>query len=611
MQIIIDGRDAVLKEGSSFDFIAENRLFSGSDSYTLTITFPLKDCPQNIEIFGQIHRSEIVPQDITLDCEIRDKAFARFGTLTITEISDVELKAQFLEGRSEQNFAKDFDETYVNELDLGSYPPGLPSAYTPEQAWNPATTDWEAVALPWVSADSGIPHNFADYDESTGKYSWTDDVHTLSWQPYLIHIVRKICEAVGYTCDLTPWEADTYLAQLLLCNTLPDAWDVSGYARALPHWTVAEFFEKLELFMRGEFTIDHRARHISFVFSHAVLEDTPPVLIDKVVDEYSSAIDAEGEKCEYMEAKAFRYADQDLSVWKYQSCDWFFKSWPEDRIVHYPDYNALYQDNKSQLSYNDAGGNHRGQSASGNIGKLLHDQEHDMYFMIRNLSRTATGKNALGQTTYTYRRTLQPVNELGAYMPEGTELDDADEIEFVPAPVDFTEDSYGNVLFLSFSRFSESSSSTTSGVAIGISSDDDDSFQKTGLMQIIESGEKDSPSEYYDKVYIGNYWGFHETGALPYPASSSVRFGADGLPSGFYSRSLSINDPNDPRWAPFYRIDRTRKVSFKFISDDIPSPRALFFIRGRRYVCEKITATFTEEGMSQLLKGEFRPLLDD
>lgn len=36
----------------------------------------------------------------------------------------------------------------------------------------------------------------------------------------------------------------------------------------------------------------------------------------------------------------------------------------------------------------------------------------------------------------------------------------------------------------------------------------------------------------------------------------------------------------------------------------------LFFVRGKRYVCEKITATFTENGMSQLLKGEFWPLLD-
>jgi hypothetical protein len=42
------------------------------------------------------------------------------------------------------------------------------------------------------------------------------------------------------------------------------------------------------------------------------------------------------------------------------------------------------------------------------------------------------------------------------------------------------------------------------------------------------------------------------------------------------------------------------------LSDEIPDARALFYIEGRKYVCEKITATFHEgSGRSQLLKGVF------
>ncbi|MDE6553182.1 MAG: hypothetical protein K2K98_09545, partial [Muribaculaceae bacterium] len=82
-------------------------------------------------------------------------------------------------------------------------------------------------------------------------------------------------------------------------------------------------------------------------------------------------------------------------------------------------------------------------------------------------------------------------------------------------------------------------------------------------------------------------------------------------PAAVFEQSFRINDGVDSRWTPIYHIDRKRKVTFKFLSDDIPNPRALFFIHGRRYICEKITATFTEDGMSQLLKGEFWPLLDD
>ena len=46
MTILIDDKEAILKKGSSFDYISENRLFTGSDSYTLSMTFPLADCPQ-------------------------------------------------------------------------------------------------------------------------------------------------------------------------------------------------------------------------------------------------------------------------------------------------------------------------------------------------------------------------------------------------------------------------------------------------------------------------------------------------------------------------------------------------------------------------------------
>ena len=41
------------------------------------------------------------------------------------------------------------------------------------------------------------------------------------------------------------------------------------------------------------------------------------------------------------------------------------------------------------------------------------------------------------------------------------------------------------------------------------------------------------------------------------------------------------------------------------LSDDIPNVRALFYIKGKQFICEKITATFNEHGMSQLLKGDF------
>ena len=158
MEILINRKRAVLKSGTSFEYVAENRLFSGSDSYTLSITFPLRNCPQNIDIFGRINRADVAAQKVIFDCEIIDRSFIRFGSLTITEISQSEVKAQFLEGRSEANFDNSFDDVFINELDLGAPLTTEPSAVTPLAAWTVGVHNLSFVALPWVTTASGNLH---------------------------------------------------------------------------------------------------------------------------------------------------------------------------------------------------------------------------------------------------------------------------------------------------------------------------------------------------------------------------------------------------------------------------------------------------------------------
>ena len=73
---------------------------------------------------------------------------------------------------------------------------------------------------------------------------------------------------------------------------------------------------------------------------------------------------------------------------------------------------------------------------------------------------------------------------------------------------------------------------------------------------------------------------------------------------------ITINDKSKNSLRTIFNINPKQKVTFKFLANKIPNPRTLFVIRGKRYVCEKITATFTSNGMSQLLKGAFYPIVD-
>ena len=136
-------------------------------------------------------------------------------------------------------------------------------------------------------------------------------------------------------------------------------------------------------------------------------------------------------------------------------------------------------------------------------------------------------------------------------------------------------------------------------------------FAVTGVQCALEAGQKDKVAEYYNCIYVGYWDGAIGTwGKLPHPYVENVVILDDW--SNYYQPhfSLRINDSLAPRSKVVYNINPKQKITFKFLADKIPNVRALFFIRGKRYICEKLTATFTENGMSQLIKGSFYPVVD-
>ena len=608
MQIYVNNKRAALKKGTSFEYVSENRMFTGSDGYTLTITFPLKDCPENIAIFGHINRADVVAQKVIFDCEIRDRGFYKFGSITITEISETEVKTQFLEGRSEQNFDKTFDKVYINELDLGAPPTTSKSSITPSNAWYPEYSGCKYVALPWVNDYSGNIQNKAEHvvdnaAQGRSHFEWSSDTTGLSWQPYLLYITKKICEALpggGYSYDFSKWEEVEEYKYLLICNTLPHAWYMPAFANALPHWTVEEYFEKLELFLGGEFDFDHRGRRITFAFTQATLADKRPVCLEDVVEEHSTEVKVDEENCEYLESKNLVYKDCDHEMWKFYSCDWFIKGW-QNRVVRYNSMTELLNANRWLATWS---GSHQRNS---NRDKILYAADCDAYFIVWPISRKAvTFDFNLGRLIFEYKCRLQPVNLFGGRIVNDDEDADQVEIEFVPAWIDDTDNKYGRVLFLSFSAYDEDTSSTG----------EDESkypFAKTISLSSLEAGEKEKKAEYYDRIYVGWFDGSnHFVGShLPYPNVEDIAIADDWSNFAYVHFSLRINDRKIKRGQIMHKIEPKMKTTFKFLADNIPDVRSVFLIRGKRYICEKITATFTENGMSQLLKGVFYPIVED
>lgn len=661
MEIIINGKEAALKKKTSFEYISENSMFTGSDSYTLTITFPLKDCPQNQAIFGHIERKDVAKSKVVFDCEIRDRAFYKAGSIVVTQVSEVEVKTQFLEGRSEQNFDDTFDDIYLNQLNLGYAPADMrnPANNTPERLYAKYPAH-DYVPLPWVNNSSGnIQNEVLNNGDVPTTYTWQKPTTQLTFQPYLLYILRRICSVLGYTGNFTAIENSDF-KYLIICNTLPAVWGAWNFAIALPHWTLTEFFEQLELFLYGEFAINHKAKTISFRFTTEMVRNTTAVYIDKVVNKYTAEVSQE-QSSDYMGVKNLAYAENDNRYWAYRSCQWYINQYGSeakvfDTLAELNTYAQQFKISGYYVGTNGRGGTSetflRGYPSASEGNSLFYARDVDTYFIMfcykAELVRDAEAHDGTVYHWYKYYNRLEPINQFG---PRVT-VDDADEVEvkIVPAWIDDTDDEHGPCIFLncgemgsatSWTEETDEDGNTTGtltnangsfggnrsgsgrrapaysrssyfGGARGNDYLDDEEYNDGALAQgkagrVIAKGETEKADAYFDCIYMA-FWSNYELwqGLSPCPTIDKVMTNNNfQFIDSTYSLRLNAVSTHIDRTA-MHSIDGKKKYTFSFLADEIPDPHAVFYIEGARYICEKITATFHEStGKSQLLKGVF------
>jgi hypothetical protein len=196
-----------------------------------------------------------------------------------------------------------------------------------------------------------------------------------------------------------------------------------------------------------------------------------------------------------------------------------------------------------------------------------------------------------------YYCALQPINQFGGHIVSDDDDATETEVEFVPAWIDDTDSTYGKCLFLDPASYDEET---------GEEDDDTTTVAQPYPVATLIAGEKDRSSEYYSVIYVAWWDGnLPMLGKMPFPAIDAVEI----LDWKYFTHdfSLRINRSfnSDETNLYKYNIEPTHKYTFKFLANEIPNARALFIIEGKRYLAEKITATFTESGMSQLIKGTF------
>lgn len=588
MIIYVDGKEACIKKDSEFEFVSENPKFSDTNGYSMSIEFPMGGDNGNDAIFGNLNRDDVDKRDELMECEIISGAFYKRGALAIIEVTESMVKGQFLEGvDADDDNDEGIDETFINDLELGSAPVTNPAKITPRQA---REGTGEEVCLPWVPEGYDVANNKANSESE-----WSEETKRLTWQPYLLPIVRRIAEATGYSIDISALES-SYWSRAIICNTLPPSWGLPDYKDAMPRWSVEDFFIKLGKFLKGSFSIDKSEKYIKFTFWEDSERNAGTVVIDDVIDSYSAAVTRDEEDADYLPIKNYRYKQSDSTIWKYLDCPWLLKgNWKIEEVDTVKSLMA------GGFTYDDDG--HR---LTGG-GPIFYCKEIDTYFVTRSnvvYSKGHTTEANSNKYPYAKFNELQPVNVFGPEVIEG--ITEYEELDICPVIVDYALE--GKMMFLPVGSYDSEGNDVLDvdyfnnfekahGVKLsnGIWLGDEIIISQSRITHHIEShSENEEENGWFDCMYIG--FVHDEMWRCPIPYTDVTMYVQNLMCTEHFMR-LSQGGAGE--------VNPKVKYTFSFVADKIHNVNAAFFIHGKRYVCKKITATFSESGMSPIMKGEF------
>ena len=636
MTFLIDNKPAVIKKDTVIDYVSSNLLFDDREDFSLAFEVPLRGCKINREIFSEIYRKDVDIDTLYYDAEIFAGNFHVSGAVTIVEVTDDHLKLQFISGRSFKNFYVDWDEKFINELELGSYDTSI-GTRTPASMWGSS----DVIALPWVNNSSGNLQNRAE--KVNGTWTWhtqqdddddTEVVKALSCQLRLYVLVQKICAALGYTLYASEWASHPELYNLYMLNTVPAVLKESGWAQALPHWSLNDFFAYLEKLLLGEFDIDHKRKTVTFSFSIANQAAAGEVEIADIVDEFSVDVTNE-DKSDYAGTANTGYQTCSHPLWNFYSCFWYFKKHPHAHVQQYATLQQL-------INHIHTYGPSKGRSATGSTNDqwLLYAQDMQTYFVLVERLRKPTDERT-SLPLYGSGYELRPVNRFGDWIVDIDDYKRKDDIRFVPAWLDLCvevgdddeEIVKGRVLFLEPGTTDNESASgighrpPPSSMAEVVEWQKEVSQTSLFTTQVLMNGDSDSDHTYYDKIYVGFWYG--EPGVfgdkLPAPWIDQFEIESDWdyvslgnsqhkivnnytVVSSGHDGTLRINNllyRFGPTRDAMTKIDEHKRYEFSFISDDVPNVRSKFYIRGKWYLCSELQAEITHNGLKPVMKGTF------
>lgn len=590
MKILVNGKEAVLKTGSSFEYVSENPLFTEAEGYSLEIEFPLKDCPQNILIFGALHVKGVDISTVTFPCEIITESFNKSGILTITEVNDASVKAQFLEGMSQENFASVLN-SYINELDYGDYD-------GTRGGWSHDPSEWPGgigIFEGWTQ--------FEIWDKSSksvlGPVEADPDGHDfLCRHIYLWKLVELVALVMpgGWSLDQENMKQMEVYEYAIIANRRNFIRNDSGdrirpLNLSLPHWTVREFFNYVGDFFGFATKIDVNSRSISFVPYKDFVDSNEVEL--QVSDDFTVEIVSEESK--YRGNRKYSLPDNSDPK-KLNSCRYILD---DQRVPH-----QTMTSTQFFQAIKNAQGNDPDPSAEYMPAYLYYLSDVDQYAVITECEKDETrpGRVILKADI---------INQCDS--EEGGE-----ELKLCPCP-------QGGEVY----RYHDWPQFYYNLPEIEIPDDPDECYDSDApwneppVMDRISSGQRKPEDFLFDKLWLVRratngmisgfrykmqfwwtaIWDANGNVAVDDNGNQEIRYYTQNMVDDH--KTLTPQDQSIKANVMLPKVDETKLYRYKFLASSLPSATAIYVIKGKRYACLRLTARFTDTGMSELIEGEF------
>lgn len=602
MKILVNGREAVLKANASFEYVSENPLFTEAEDYTMEIPFPMKDCPQNISIFGPLHVKGVDISKVSFPCEIQTDAFVKSGILTITSVSDTEVKGQFLEGMSQQNFASSLPDVYLTDLDF---------------------SQWDAIYLDEINEAewAAIP----TWDSTSQSIILPTISRLKSYRIYLHHLIKLVANAIGYSIDMDVLLGISMFQHIVVANAR--RYLVLGrnsYERplhlSLPHWTIKEFFNQIALFFGCIVSVQNK--HIAFISCKALLSPTYTTVID-VLDDFT--IECQKSDSKYRGNQSIKLPD-DCNPDKINAC--------QDALTNkfIPHYNISSADLFRIIQTASLGGPDYDTAVSvldrwyGLVQCYLYYITDKDWWVIVSKHVEEGEFDDDGNVPVGVYQIVEVINQYNT-------SEDGIEVKVCPCIVEGMvqsspryEEFYNNIPSVPVPESDPDEMTIGSGT---------NSRKLTPAKEVLAAGKKGEDEMYFDKLFLVIYQNgkcYTKKWEPIVDKATATLYSTDGdgnvveekvtdedgnvkyyfYATGFAQNAYTLSPASEAiqPLASLPKVDETKLYRYKFLAKTLPSPTSVFLIKGKRYACLKLTAQITVKGMSELVEGEFYEIID-